>query len=196
MKERPILFKAEMVRAILDGRKTMTRRAVKVHFDSVKQGEGTFVVEEKGQDGTDYIFGIKCPYGKIGDRLWVRETFCNDQGTVLYRADLSDNGILKHAVKWKPSIFMPRSASRINLEITNIRIERLQDITERDAQKEGVFPCVITNGEENYTIPFIMIWEQINGKTTYSFNKNPWVWVIEFKRIKSQKMGGYYDTAI
>ena len=167
MKERPILFSTEMVRAILDDRKTMTRRVV------------------KPQPPEDW--GVKCPYGKIGDVLWVRETFCKYKGDYLYKADFDPltRKEFERDNKWKPSIFMPRSASRISLRITNIRVERLNDITEEDAKLEGViYPAnpVIENYGNGYRTNFRLLWESINGKA--SWGQNPWVWVIEFERLK------------
>lgn len=201
MKERPILFSTEMVRAIIDGRKTMTRRVVKPqpidHISEVPrsiQNEndwGKFLWEdEEGKSNLKYS-----PYGQIGDVLWVRETWSplvtgGDKNfyLVLYKADGSEPS----SVGWKPSIHMPRFASRIFLRITNIRVERLNDITEEDAKREGVKP--IDNGYKQYlrtrldkvteyaTYSFMTLWESINGKG--SWDQNPWVWVIEFEVFK------------
>lgn len=212
MKERPILFSGEMVRAILDGRKTMTRRVVKSN-----RNDGSFLVVEyeKGKlwpyhsiDGESFDatgngeeISIDIPYGMPGDRLWVRETFAeglsNKEG-IAYRAtskwyDFEDGTPESFKeIKWKPSIFMPRWASRITLEITNVRVERLQDISEEDAKREGA------NGEKYrgqgfehciYREAFRTLWESINAKRGYSWESNPWVWVIEFERIKEQGRG-------
>ena len=152
MKERPILFSGEMVRAILDGRKKQTRRVVKL---------ATF----------PNIF--KCPYGKPGDRLWVRETFMpmpHLNAKVFYRAtDRLVGG------RWRPSIFMPRALSRITLEITAIGCEPLNDISENDACWEGIqIP-----EDHDYIGAYRNLWESING--VGSWEKNPWVWVIVFK---------------
>jgi hypothetical protein len=155
MKERPILFSAPMVRAILDGRKTQTRRVIK---EKLMRGEGAHV--------------NNCQYGKPGDRLWVRETFCYHDylARYLYKAD----GVT--GVKWKPSIFMPRIASRIMLEITGIRVERLQDISEEDAIAEG-WP----KSSDWYR----SLWESINGQGSWVLN--PWVWVIEFMVLNNER---------
>lgn len=194
MKERPILFSTEMVRAIIDGRKTMTRRVVKPqpidHISEVPrsiQNEndwGKFLWEdEEGKSNLKYS-----PYGQVGDVLWVRETWSplvtgGDKNfyLVLYKADGSEPS----SVGWKPSIHMPRSASRLSLRITNIRVERLNDITEEDAKLEGViYPAnpVIENYGNGYRANFRLLWESINGKD--SWEQNPWVWVIEFEVIK------------
>lgn len=238
MKERPILFSGEMVRAILDGRKTQTRRIFKFHPE-----DDGFVFNEKGwpyrseSDGEGLIdmceIPYKCPYGKKGDRLWVRETwYCdhvferdydktgrlslysltekecenewrgkNDEH-MYFKADTPSGDFQKAGYwaepgsHWKPSIHMPRWASRINLEITNVRVERLQDISEEDAKAEGIKRQTPEhNGPMKYTINldygsfnqptakecFKGLWENINGED--SWDQNPWVWVIEFKRV-------------
>ena len=174
VKERPILFSGEMVRAILDGRKTQTRRVVKPQPPPL----GGFV---------------KNPYGQPGDRLWVRETWALDD-KYYYRAD---GAVGDRCGKWKPSIHMPRAASRITLEITGVRVERLQEITISDIYAEGaitdewlewrddVSGVGMPAGSriENERDVWEKLWDSINGKT-YPWKSNPWVWVIEFKRIK------------
>lgn len=174
MKERPILFSALTIRAILGGRKTQTRRVVK--------GE---VV--------DGATARACPYGTVGDRLWIKETFTLDflgpRNQVVLRADEP-----RANCKWKPSIFMPRKFSRIILEITGVRIARLCDISEVDAVAEGCEPrfdhakhcdgkCdLVCNGSMvSSKMIYRELWESINGKG--SWNLNPWVWVLNFKRI-------------
>ncbi|WP_186181671.1 hypothetical protein [Burkholderia gladioli] len=189
MKERPILFSAPMVRAILDGRKSQTRRVAK-EFD--------------GRDNLDAILRRfpnqkGCPYGEPGDRLWVRETWAQpaplDPGPTVYRADYPgcvpagfENIPPADAIRWKPSIHMPRALSRITLEITGVRVERLQDISVADALAEGVR---VTYGEPfdaEHTIAdrrrFELVWKEINGAG--SWESNPWVWVIEFARITTE----------
>lgn len=184
MKERPILFSTEMVKAILDCRKTMTRRVVKPQ--SLFEGKDGIITRYPNQEG--------CPYGQVGDRLWVRETFCYKRDPITaitsdnefwYRATnpevikIDDDG--SHAFRkdgwsaspWLPSIHMPRKASRITLEITNIRVERVQDITAGDTVKEGVTG-----------MSFQPLWDSINAKRGYSWQSNPWVWVIEFRQVK------------
>ncbi|MBF0185361.1 MAG: hypothetical protein HQM06_13400 [Magnetococcales bacterium] len=212
MKERPILFSGPMVRAILEGRKTQTRRIVKAvqgfHCpDEMWPAAISDVVEWREQEGL--WFGLmgystlctaSSPYGKPGDRLWVRETFAMAQPGSLpvYRADAIDKngdawpsifpGDPDNEVRWTPSIHMPRSASRILLEITGIRVERLQDISEEDAQEEGSIewmhhmkmpppPICSDTGR----IAFTHLWESING--TGSWDANLWVWVVDFKKV-------------
>ena len=162
MKERPILFSGPMVRAILNGTKTQTRRVM-------RPGERV-----------EKMILNKSPYGIPGDRLWVRETWTGaddpaHKHAVHYRADG------ERACRWRPSILMPRWASRITLEVTGIRIERLCDITERDALAEG---CV---GDGHVTVDaraaFKLLWGSLNAKRGYGWDANPWVWVIHFKRI-------------
>jgi hypothetical protein len=189
-KERPILFKGEMVRAILEGRKTQTRRIVKPQpylddrgnliYDKWNFGQTAF-----GKPNLDNLAKMKCPYGQVGDRLWVRETWgiCPDYNQVKYKADRGSDD--RDVYKWKPSIHMKRKYSRINLEITGIRIERLQDITEKDAQTEGVSRLNLGDlGIETNKSAFRSLWDNINASMGYGWNKNPWVWVVEFRRVK------------
>jgi len=215
IKERPILFSAPMVRAILEGRKMVTRRAVKIQPHS-RADIGSF---GKGQpfirnpDATKRNPG--CPYGRPGDRLWVRETwYCDhfevmrgpylkpddlnvseaiDDGTLVYAAD----GLTPYEADqpiWKPSIHMPRWASRILLEITDVRVERLQAISDKQAMAEGVRlyadhaalgDWYHVEGKETYSADprksFELLWSSINGPTAW--DANPWVWAVEFKRV-------------
>ena len=184
MKERPILFSGQMVRAILDGRKTMTRRVVdRDWWDVCEKGTGGYI--ECNDSGI-----LKCKYGQPEDRLWVRETFvphlcCGMHAEEIhYRADGESCPIDGTTIKrWKPSIFMPRWASRITLEITSVRVERLKDISEADAEAEGVCP----NGnqfypKDQYKWAFRDLWDSINSARGYGWDVNPWVWVIEFRR--------------
>lgn len=168
--EHPILFSAPMVQAILEGRKTQTRRTVK----------GDPLLLLLSGHSAEEVLNDKIPYGNPGDRLWVRETWTKWRHKFgedfLYRADF-ENG--KNGHIWKPSIHMPRVASRITLLITGIRVERLHDITEADAVAEG---CQ-SGGDWGCapTIQFEKLWESINGRE--SWDENPWVWVIEFKKL-------------
>lgn len=200
-KERPILMNGAMVRAVLDGRKTQTRRVSKYitqyppastieigFLSKTKFGEKLLTATYEATNGK---FSAEfCPYGKPGDRLWVRETWARDSedGTLFYRADVgSGNGaddwqrnIADGASGycWRPSIYMPRCASRILLEITGVRVERLQDISVGDCCREGA-PLDMTHAVETW---YRELWESINGLG--SWDVNPWVWVIEFKAIK------------
>lgn len=195
MKERPILFKDEMIRAILDGRKTQTRRLVKLPKNHVW---GSFfdgqICPENDLSSLGYsVDELRCPYGKPGDRIWVRETHAIDGSIVRYHATDNVNELRRK----RPSIHMPRWASRIMLEITGVRVERLRDISYQDAQAEGVqtetadpwFYHISTErnvydfAADEPQGSFRKLWESINGAG--SWNANPWVWVIEFKRVPS-----------
>ncbi len=181
IKERPILFSAPMVRAILEGRKTQTRRVLKQKaIDWLPTLSHTFVASKEST-------GL-CPYGYQGDRLWVRETFCwpEDYSIPIYRTDGEEPPSMEC---WKPSIFMPRAASRILLEITDVRVERLQDISEEDAKAEGVESWAESDkilerllARSQPSQIFKALWQSISGPE--SWNENPFVWVITFKRIK------------
>lgn len=189
MKERPILFKGPLVRAILSGQKTVTRRLLKMPHG----------LWETSATGELVPIPANCPYGKPGDRLWVRETWARirvaqapDQEWVVYRE--SDNRI-DYGGPWKPGIHMFRRDSRILLEITAVRVERLQDISEQQAQAEGVRlmrdgsdTWVSREGPGNLVTPwptakeaFSDLWNSINGP--HAWEANPWVWVVEFKRV-------------
>jgi hypothetical protein len=188
MKERPILFNAEMVNAVRADRKTQTRRIVKScpHPNTERvhnfYGETWDWLRYDGSRLGSFI----CPYGKIGDQIWVRETFSETDYRTAYRADIND-GIHCIVEKWTPSIHMPRWASRIQLEITGVRVERLNDISEEDAAAEG---CDKSKSVAARTIgwcetplrAFNRLWKQIYGAD--SWNANPWVWVVEFEQIK------------
>jgi hypothetical protein len=194
--EKPVLFSAPMVQAILHGCKFQTRRIVKglpVEPDVIDEFLPADPSGFWGFDKTNRpLHCVHSPYGEPGTKLWVRETFavCADNN-VFYRADGKPDPW--EGVKWKPSIFMPRAASRITLEVTKVRIERLHAISERDAQFEGVKrlesgPFEI-NGmpvhphTSSYREAFAALWDKINGKK-YPWSKNHWVWVVEFDVIK------------
>lgn len=182
-RERPILFKGEMVRAILSGQKTQTRRIVK--FAQPPYAEKVRIFYGDTWDWLRYdgmrLGSFKCPYGMKGDWLWVRETFapCSD-GAIHYAADGKLN-----ILSYKPSIHMPRTACRLLLEVTDIRVERLNDISEEDAKAEGVDAVTLAEVPRQATMSrradFKQLWESINGEE--SWNDNPWVWVVEFKRL-------------
>lgn len=252
MKTRPILFSGPMVRAILEGRKTQTRRVVKLAYEEFSKewaaavypardsgwiawwpNDSPYLAEFTKKAYTD---GFQCPYGKPGDRLWVRETWASQidrpdfeeqldqlddslvRTELTYRATprigirvpgvirpvdrmtyLDESTALEHhcfgwPIKWKPSIFMPRWASRITLEITDVRVERVQSISEEDAEAEGLYhsqdhisdlfgfePGKFTN--RTALGAFGRLWRSINEKK-HPWSLNPWVWVVEFKRVE------------
>lgn len=210
MKTRPILFSGEMVRAILDGGKTQTRRTRSWGLPLWNSNHWTLPTTPKHDsfmsalDGTDGEVFCRdmavayCPYGKPGERLWVRETWTDEvaEENILYRADgeidYGKGGRGKWSPRWKPSIFMPRKHARIFLEIVNVRVERLQEISEQEAKAEGVEP-EFANEEymqahggaltgAQYRYGFHKLWGEINGKRA-PWSSNPWVWVVEFKRL-------------
>jgi len=240
MKDRPILFSGEMVLAILDGRKTQTRRVVKgLPLDDIGDplditGPEWYEPIKIDRHGDEYpgepIFGIygddwgvACPYGGPGDRLWVREAFMvgpsipgTDYSGSLSGYQLKDDDWIEYKATpphrhpggpWRPSIHMPRWACRIILEITAVRVERVQQIGEDDALAEGVRIPVRINqqtGERrilrdvlspalDHPSPVICafgsLWDSINAKRGYGWDINPWVWVVEFKVIKARADG-------
>ncbi|MBG6487125.1 hypothetical protein I5I57_07490 [Pseudomonas aeruginosa] len=204
-RERPILFNEQMVRAILEGRKTVTRRVMKPQPDflgSMVDPNTPFKTLDAGLHAR-----ITCPYGEPGDRLWVREAWAADaQVDAIAPRDLSQGEPIWYPADFsvrqtgcsmiskgrgRPSIHMPRWASRILLEITAVRVERLQDISEEQALAEGVRgePCDharqacsdIGCGGDTAKGAFGFLWEQLNGAGAWQ--ANPWVWVVEFKRV-------------
>ncbi|MDK6607961.1 hypothetical protein QP254_20410 [Klebsiella quasivariicola] len=237
MKERGMIFNGEMVRAILDGRKTQTRRIMKPQPEPCPRGghwwpsnvfKTMLHVEEEmqnGKGGWGGLVGDACPFGDVGDRIWVREAYRFPASL----DDVSPTGVGEMAVatgyrkpwaptfyeftgtfsdgwkgfetspkvsdagKLRPSIHMPRWASRILLEITDVRVERLNAISEEDARAEGIIdggclncgepePCGCANPEPDATDAFAYLWQSIYGQENW--NANPWVWVIEFKRVE------------
>lgn len=180
MKERPIIFSSEMVKAILEGRKTETRRIIKFPkvnpyiFKKIKvEKDKSIDLFELCPHGYIKIGNLKCPYGQPGDRLWVRETYSISGNGVFYKID-TDGTV---HIAWMPAIFMPRKYSRITLEITDIRVERLQEISPEECNKEGI------EGILSAKDSFFDLWNSINK--THPWETNPWVWVISFKRLNS-----------
>ncbi|SXC31092.1 morphogenetic protein [Klebsiella pneumoniae] len=203
-----MIFNAEMVRAILDGRKTQTRRPIKwkqTRFTEIGEREdgSKWPWSEDAEHAFD--FWHPCPFGSVGDRIWVRETFqgplfdfdlmdsyCKDSTPFeksefcVYKADgvpapeFYDADDELHCC-WRPSIHMPRWASRILLEITDVRVERLKSISDRDALREGCNAADMKSGDCVADV-FARLWASIYGSD--SWNANPWVWVIEFKRVE------------
>ena len=180
MTARPILFSGPMVRALLAGTKTQTRRVAKPQPFWVNPGDGQPNPMPK------------CPYGVPGDTLWLRETWfqSEDSSMVHYRADNDD----PYVTRWRPSIHMPRWASRITLEVTGVRVERLCAISEADAAAEGVTQCgdggwhAEDTGRDGSSPcwdtasgSYRLLWESINGPGSWA--ANPWVWVVSFRRV-------------
>jgi hypothetical protein len=208
MKETPIPFNTQMVQAILDGRKTQTRRIIKpqpTEFVQEDFGPVAIIGTYKGLKQ-----GKTCPYGYPGDRLWVKETFApkvtsdiQTNPVTLYKANYPGSEkevteyMKKFGHKWKPSIHMPKAAARIWLQIEEIRAQRLIDITEEDAIAEGIEPVILhdTKSWKRYdgyeivtsdrVVSFWSLWASINGEE--SWHSNPWVWVITFKVISTTR---------
>lgn len=219
MKDIPILYSTEMVRALLDGRKTQTRRlnglenqnenpsmwklAGDVYDPAWDEGDWKSCCDFQSLD-TSIMSLAQCPYGQPGDILWVRESFFKSLncGFVFKAGENKGVSYNEHFVKWKPNIHMPKTAARIFLQVKEIRVERLQDISAHDAKSEGVklqweyVPGSFqdSNNEKraekfysgmHHLTAFNQLWESINGAE--SWNSNPWVWVISFERIEKPK---------
>lgn len=204
IRERPILMSRPMVRATLADRKTVTRRTTgldwlnkhpyykdRVGKIELREGLWHFWDIQAGSSALP-IFSVKCPYGTVGDILWVRESFLYraNKTAVVYRADLSDAeaaGVGAMYGGWKPSIHMPRRFCRIKLEITAVRIERLQDITHEDACAEGfdkqssISSDKVIYGRTWGRLGFSQLWDELNSRG-YSWESNPWVWAVSFRR--------------
>ncbi|HFQ7421579.1 hypothetical protein [Klebsiella pneumoniae] len=232
--ERGMIFNAEMVRALLSGRKTQTRRIIKPQPEATLSGSLSGKWLSRPLNGLLLPkiedIAIHCPFGAVGDRIWVRETWgvvsheLDEDGriqpwtpdrpaTVIHEMPFGNGYYSGHAIYaadgdftwgdddgyedgrscWKPSIHMPRAASRILLEITNVRVERLNAISEEDARAEGIIdggclncgepePCGCANPEPDATDAFAYLWQSIYGQENW--NANPWVWVIYFERIE------------
>lgn len=191
--KKPILFNTEMVQAIMEGRKTQTRRVIKLDLglaDTDKNDSSYLKIPDEYGDYHDAK--DLCRY-RVGDILWVRETWqdlSDNEGEYVYLAD-GDKGlqdkdwgvITTKDIKWNPSIHMPRKAARIFLKVTDVKVERLQDITEEQAIKEGVKAYGQNNcSGTSARIAFAELWDSI-GKSEYEWRANPWVWVIEFEKL-------------
>ncbi|HHN5433501.1 TPA: hypothetical protein ACQ7GO_005382 [Klebsiella pneumoniae] len=219
MKERGMIFNGDMVRAILDGRKTQTRRPIKwkqTRFTEIGEREdgSKWPWSEDAEHACD--FWHPCPFGAVGDRVWVRETWGvvsheldedgriqpwtpNRPATAIHEMPFGNGYYTGHAIYaadgdftwgdddgyedgrscWKPSIHMPKAASRILLEITDVRVERLRSMSQDDARAEGV---IAASGPMEAGLAFRELWDSIYGEE--SWKANPWVWVIEFKRVE------------
>ena len=201
MSVKPILFNTEMVKAILDGRKSCTRRVVKIPSYIQKQENGSYTLFAEGScyqnkclEGViDYI---KRPY-QLGDILYVRETWGFDKNMWLYKADFTDEAIekLQSIMRWNPSIHMPKEAARIRLKVTDVRVERLHDITTEQILKEGLYIDKNFQAREDVKetglhLHFMKLWDSTVNKQDldkYGWNANPFVWVIEFERCEKSK---------
>ncbi len=224
IRERPLLMSGPMVRAVLDGRKTQTRRVVTLPkwiaargglLDEGRVdpglGGGAYLKVPLHDDHT--VHRVRCPYGEIGDRLWVRESHWFDirepDGLVIYadgkthrykcdgaerpcEAGITPEYLRRHEFwRQRPSIFMPRWASRITLEITEVRVERLQSMSVADARAEGITEYGEGFSKEGDDVwrnrssveNYASLWDSLNAKRGYGWDANPWVWVLEFKRV-------------
>lgn len=223
-KERPIIFNTEMVKAILDGRKVQTRRVIKPSIKSevfvCHQTKSHIIINDGGND-------VKCPYGKPGDLLYVRETWMpaswsgdGDDWCIHYKANGPSGQIIPHLfdderkeldfwikisdelreagcpehegyfedptayLNWKPSIFMPKTAARIWLEVNNVRVQRVQDITTKDIMAEGLSSKYREfDAECDLNSQWCQLWDSINKDRGFGWDKNPWVWVVDFRVI-------------
>jgi hypothetical protein len=208
MREKPILFSGEMVRAILAGSKTQTRRLAKLqpHIVDAEPRHAPNTWGFYGGAYPEHGREVRSPYGAPGDRLWVRETWlqlvpehrsawraqlsaCERADGIVYRASYQtdydgEQARRDYGYKWRPSIYMPRWASRISLEITSVRVERLHEISEEDARAEGVVPLQMDNG--SFLPRFEGLWDSINGERA-PWASNPWVWVVGFKRAAHEE---------
>ena len=207
MNEKPIIFSGPMIRAILDGTKTQTRRIAKLNAS----GRVKEVGSPRNWHCGDPNAIEACPFGKVGSHLWVRESFQYESTTGEYEFDLKKcivrykatepdagpwmNAEDEESYAWRPSIHLPRWASRITLEVVRVRLERLQGITEEDAIAEGIDE----DGEEYaegerlqsagspqspFRYAFVSLWNSINGKRGFSWAANPYVWALTFKRLQ------------
>lgn len=210
MKARPILFSGPMIRALLEGRKTQTRRPVKLPDDAreVKYYAPPSGRSQQGwaDPGVNYWTERgnhidPCPYGQPGDLLWVRETWATDAPSLddcrrgvesdgvaygpYYRATASDFDV--SSLRWRPSIHMPRFASRLTLEITDVRVQRLRDISEEDAKAEGAEKATptpdgyVADADGTCLAGFEALWDSINAKRGFGWDANPWIWALTFK---------------
>lgn len=204
MKEKPILFSGDMVRAIIEGRKTQTRRVIRAQPTDARP-LNIWHPHGRAMDGARFT-NVQL-YAEAGDLLWVREMWapCGDGGVVWYRAGIPGFRAGKKTgewfdypytlgktfsppddLEWRPSIYMPRWASRITLRVNNVRVERVQDISDDDAIAEGikVYVPVPGDGLPAPRLQFKNLWDSINAKRGYGWDNNPWVWVVGFEVVR------------
>ena len=201
MKERPILMTPGNAQKCHDGTKTQTRRIVRVPAWASDDDMPKLAIQRPATGIAYYVDGIPvkrltCPYGVVGDRLWVREPWAwPGEEEHLYKGNSSDARLVDEwkkdqnncQVKWTPSIHMPRFACRTVLEITDVRVERLKDISPADALAEGVFCPEVGYAQHGERAPVLLygfLWESIHGQDSWA--QNPWVWVIEFKKVEAK----------
>ena len=190
IKERPILFSGAMVRALLDGSKTQTRRVIKDNWWRCLSPD----------DPDDRVTALSmCPYGVPDDRLYVRETWRIITGIYVPSVEFKDGTTIApefddlsalpknwQDTKWRPSIHMPRWASRITLEVTDVRVQRVQEITEHDVVAEGLELIELPNSggcDADYA-GFRTLWDSINDKRGFGWDTNPWVWAVSFRKVE------------
>lgn len=213
-REKPITFSTPMVQAILDGRKSMTRRVVKssmvqdTPWDELPrsmntpphhhENDGKFYVEFQSEVDDTKHYEIKCPY-QVGDVLWVKEIWTQldmDYRVVTGKLDITEFKGCPIAYKtdggpervfWRSSRFMPRAASRLFLKVKNIRIERLQDITAKDIRAEGLTSMAVHCLDYEIAVKeWQLLWDKLNSKRGFGWDNNPWCWVVEFERVEKQ----------
>lgn len=214
--ERSIIFSADMVRAIMDGKKTQTRRVIKPQPRYGLFREPMWSLWKNGVWADGYGLQLRCLYGVVGDQLWVKETWATAGNWDEYKpSELLDHWFSLSQLRykatekfpdgeyftWRPSIFMPRWASRIQLEIKGVRVEQLREITEEDAIAEGVgfgfqmnagwpdYRYINTRGiceltQDSVVMSFSTLWDSIYKKRGFGWDVNPWVWVVEFARVE------------
>lgn len=204
---KPIIFSTPMVQAILEGRKTQTRRVIKINGYPITSPEESLELTKEGL--IYHSFCSMSGYYKLlcqpGDILWVRETWCKNEnpnspnyGGYEYYADYEGTHC-QSLIKWRSPIFMPREAARLFLKVKTVRVERLHDITENDARNEGVKDPYDYQEPSYYNQPhvrgmeinksaFAGLWDNLNAKRGYSWETNPWVWAIEFERINKKEV--------
>lgn len=203
-KPKQILFNTEMVRAILDGKKTQTRRPVKLDLSNLetdKNDPDYLYVQDKFGDSHHLR---ECSPYQSGTILYVRETFYPGKHDILYRANMSEANkeiFKKNGRNWKPSIHMPKEAARLFLRVNNVRVERLQEISEEGAKAEGIgygfqinsgwpdYGHINSNGvceltQDTARMSFATLWNELYAEKGYGWNENPWVWVIEFEKME------------
>ncbi len=194
VREKGVIFSAPMVKALFAGTKTQTRRVLKLpnggtfsHVDpgGTIWGPGPYVKYRRVVDGDELVNRCHCPYGYPGDRLWVRETWAPHDPAMLpnktyYAADHPEWRTGEDIDRWRPSIHMPRSRSRITLEIADVRVQRLQDISEEDARAEGVTTPL--RWHPAHVLAFSALWDEIHGDGAW--DANPYVWALTFKRAE------------